>query len=323
MRFAFWVGMAALACTQVQASYELMYVLDGAGPTKGIHRFDPISGAYLGQFGQTLLNNPRSIAVGPQGHVYVLDVAYAGVSFGSRVRVFDGSTGEITGSFALDSAISLNSKIAVSSNGEVMVSSGSFYGAGYALHFSAIGAILGYAAAPHGFSAGGVGYFGSAVAFASMDSTTTFMNFSTFAMDVQSATEEFSFGTGVSTTNISVNGSAGVIASNNLYSRFVRYGDHLSQQSTGAVPVLSSVFGIGLGHANIAHAIGFSSSAPTDFRISTFDSTSGDSLGYRSYGTLVKNPLDAAIVVAPEPASIAAMAVGIAMLVRTRRHSAS
>lgn len=53
MRFLFF-GIASLACLSAQASFELLLVADNGTntvATRKIHRFDSVSGAYLGSFG--------------------------------------------------------------------------------------------------------------------------------------------------------------------------------------------------------------------------------------------------------------------------------
>lgn len=315
--------MAAFACSQAKASFELMYVADAGTTTKGIHRFDPVSGAYLGRFGQTSLINPRAVAVGPQGHVYVLDVAYTYTNFGSRVRVFNGSTGEIISSTAIDWSFAQNSKIAVDANGRVAVTSWDVYSAPYTLMYDPNGAYSGYFYGTTAGYAGAVAYMDSAAIFTSTSGVTVSASINPAPGTQLNVGPTFSFSGGANSVHMSVNGNRGLIGTGGVFSWFVRNGNALSQLAVGSVPGINSISGVGLGHANIGHAVGYSTAAPTDFRISSFDATTGDALGYVSYGSLLQNPVDAAIVVAPEPGTLAVIACGLAGIVKLRRNRKS
>lgn len=323
MRFAFWVGMAVLAGARAHASYELLYVLDGAGTTKGIHRFDPISGAYLGKFGQTLLTNPRSIAVGPNGLVYVLDVVYPVQQYGSRVRIFNGSTGQLESSFSINEYFSEGSKISVSAAGNFSVTTGNSYFFNYAIHYAPGGIPAGYTYIATQGVQGAASYIGNSLVLSTEYNGITSVGINPAPGGFTAISSSFTFGGAGNSEHMSTNGSTGILAIGNTFSRFIVNGNNLAQQTIGAIPNVTAVRGIGLGHGNIAKAVGFSSIDPLDFRISTFDATTGDNLGYRSYGALVTNPLDAAIVVAPEPGTLAIMACGLAGIVRLRRNQKS
>lgn len=80
----------ALMAVASQASFELLHVLDIG--SKSIKRFDPETGAYLGQYGQNLLN--------PSGLAYAGGRTYTMDSGSSRLMCFNAYTGSVvTGIF--------------------------------------------------------------------------------------------------------------------------------------------------------------------------------------------------------------------------------
>lgn len=108
--FAVVVFVTALSCAS-QASFDLMYVADGA--SRQIHRVDPINRIALGTFGAGFLSNPISVALDAQNDVYVLDLVNP---VSGRVRKFNGSTGAYLGGFAVPFSIGEGAKLRVNGN---------------------------------------------------------------------------------------------------------------------------------------------------------------------------------------------------------------
>lgn len=306
---------ASMAC----GSFELMFVLDADASTKGIHRFDPISGAYFGRFGSNQLTNPVSMALGANGRIHVLDVPFVGSDFGARIRTFDGNTGQFINSFTVQYRASAESKLLAHPDGRFSVSTGTSYGLGYVATYTATGDSGFVNSLAEGTRSGGVGILEGQTILATSNSNTHFVGFFDVGSNIAQPAK-FSFsGTG-NNTNIATRDNVGVMAtSQGAYARFLKFGSNMGMQASGAVPNLTSVSGITMGHGPLVHAIG---SGPNGFRISSFDGTNFDNFGVYDYGQLVKNPRDIAMVAAPEPASMTLFGLGLVAILKRRNRSA-
>lgn len=313
MKFRLSFFVAALTAVQFAfGSYELMYVTDNSAAKRGVYRFDPISGAYLGSFGRGQLYNPISIAKGAGDVVYVLDMVYSGSSYGSYVRSFVGSTGQYLSSFNLAYGTTAQSRISVYGN-EVYIGSSTTFSSGYGFKYDLTGSYFGYygptGTAVNGVvkQAGNVYTFGSNL-------------ISGFA---PSSSAPFGSTASGAATNLQLQamGSNYIVAPCSTGSVTVYYvnGSTIGGQAYGAVPNLASMAGLAIGHDTLSHGAGLSSTG--SFRISNYDVRNLVSFDYFDYGSLLTNPTDCTIVVAPEPSTWIASALGLAILVRRRRKS--
>jgi len=296
-----------------------MYVADNGASTKGIHRFDPITGAYFGRFGTNQLVNPMSIALGQNGLIHVLDIANLGQSFGSRIRTFEGSTGQFVQSVTIAEKCSTDSKLYAHPDGRFTVTTGSSYNFPYALTYSSDGSLLGTSGLASGIQAGGLNAIGDRMVMSSGAGGTYYAGQFTESSGT-AFLHQISFAGSGNLTNLSVQGNYGVIGlSSGTFVRMVRTGNSLGIQAAGPVPNLTSLAGLAMGHGTLVHGAGMSGS---NFRISSFDGSNFDNFGYYEYATQVKSPTDVAMVVAPEPATLTLVGLGIATMIRRRRKSA-
>lgn len=97
------------------ASYDLAFVVDRVN--KRVHRFDMDSGAYFGSFGSQWLNAPLSVtADAATGIVTVYDSP--GIYF------FNGFTGELVGASNIDGSLNSTSRIALAPDGRFIYTTG-------------------------------------------------------------------------------------------------------------------------------------------------------------------------------------------------------
>lgn len=86
LRFAVVASALTALISSAHASFDLVMVMDTG--TKSIHRFDGITGSYLGSFGNGMLSSPESFAIDrTSGRAFVFDATIG------LTRVFNYNTG--------------------------------------------------------------------------------------------------------------------------------------------------------------------------------------------------------------------------------------
>lgn len=296
---------AGLASAASHASFEMLLVLDGT--TKSVHRFDPQSGAYLGNFGAGWLNNPQNITIDQStGTAYVWETE--AITSTSKVVAFNYNTGERTGGGFLTGYFSDPVQAFRRANGEFLVAGQALCMrlsvAGYAsTTYSATGMQGGVAEGTDGqvylanYTTKRVERFSLAGALLATSSATSFvgegqmtryggrMYFATSASNVFSIDQGFANG-----------------------------GGSWRQLNTANV---GTTRGLAFGHGGLMYIAGMNAGGTAgivqrwDADLSQFGGTFGESV--------LKNPIGCAAVVAPEPGTLAACALGLAALARRRK----
>ena len=94
LRFAAVASALTALISSAHASFDLVMVMDVG--TKSIHRFDGITGSYLGSFGNGMLNFPDSFAIDrTSGRAFVFDASMG------MTRVFNYNTGAHLADFSI------------------------------------------------------------------------------------------------------------------------------------------------------------------------------------------------------------------------------
>lgn len=309
-----WFALALLASSPAASfaqtrSYELLLVVDAT--TKSVHRFDTASGAYFGSFGAGLLNAPTSIAVDKaSGMAFVRD--------GNEVLGFDYSTGR----HFLDIAVPTRAALGMATHGgKLLVAGGTL--SSVLLYDIATGAALGSWATP-GISRTDlvtVANNGYAYAYGEQSAGGSWCD----AVDLSTGVATYVFSS--STTNIAHQGSAlgsvfGYQWDPSSYARWTTLpGGPVAPASPfivsfGSYLNAAGQKGMTAGHSDV-YVSGRILSDPTRGTITRFNS-----LGtYRGQfgSTYLYDPVSMACVVAPEPASWAALALGGLALCKRRR----
>lgn len=310
MKNLFIVALGVASVAPAFASYEVLLVSDNS--TKSVHRFDPISGAYLGNFGGGFLTGALDVAVNQ-----TLGLAYIREN-STTVQVFNYSTGIAVNKYTL-----AGSDIEVASDGSLLTATSSTM----ISHFNAAGGFIENWSAPSGFTFGGVaqaspGYaatwlvspsvqsisvykFGSPTLFSSIPATgygTTIRAVSGNANGFLSVSNDSSVGRISNWTGIT----------SGVYANSFGYGS-LSAD-------LLTVTGAAFGHGAYAYACGISALDITKGQISRFDRTALGGFSLSTFGSAyLKNPTGMASVVAPEPTTLVVLGLGALALRRRRR----
>lgn len=109
------VGFAVAGAAN--ASYDLMMILDAGtgGGTGGVHRYDPMTGAYFGRFAYGWTDSALDLTINPvNGEAYILENRDTS---NDRVHVFDYSTGNFKRMFSVGSNAV---RLATASNGDLL-----------------------------------------------------------------------------------------------------------------------------------------------------------------------------------------------------------
>lgn len=302
-KFAILCGAIAVSALS-HASYELMLVCDNAD--RVIHRVDPVSGAYLGSFGKGFLSFATHVAVNPaNGLAYVYD------SGNNKVLTFDYSTGLYRSSFSTAGLVTLNGSfgyLSVASNGDVLL--GVSYGGGFRLNAS--GAVI----AQYGVPAGGTG----------LTKVIQGADGAIYGVDwIGKRVARYNFAGGAPTSYSSANqaywdlaafGSLGLGLSETAVTKLNMNAGMASISSQPLTQFgLNAAQALARGHGNMSFVGGWTGSG---YRIVKFDGTDYQNWGYIEHSA-IKNITGIATVVAPEPGTMIALSLGVAVLARRRR----
>ncbi|MBN8691180.1 MAG: PEP-CTERM sorting domain-containing protein [Armatimonadetes bacterium] len=306
-------GMGTLA----HASFDMMFVADGV--TKSIHRIDPINGVSLGRFGAGFLSNPVSVSLGPNNEVWVLDQPGSN----SRVRKFNGNTGDYLGGFSLYYSTGSDSKLRVVGN-NVFVTSGNGFGSGYLFNYQLNGNLNGasyLSLTEAGNQTQGVAVIGSTVYCSSIQSA-----FSRHLFYQTPVSSSWNGGfIGYSNTVTSSANPGYLTAANGLLVHtagvtqgFVFNSSLAFIQSFG-ISGFTSIKGLAGGHEDLVHVAGMTSNG---FGVAKYYSGTNDFISPTVIGgTGITDPRDIAVLIAPEPGTMIALGAGLAALLRKRRRA--
>ncbi len=296
-RIAILLAFAPFAC---HASFELLMVLDGT--TKSVHRFDPVSGAYFGAFGAGWLNNPQCLVADKNTNtVWVYDDGGLNpdICFG-----FDYNTGARKFSFQVGGLLSAPVQMTQLANGNLI-----FAGNGFMNGYTTAGILVGSGSPISGM--GGVTQGADGQIYVQDTVNKTLARIST----------NFSL-LGASSATVFTNEGQAIAVANDIY--VATRGSTVFRNSTtfsGWVQINASNFsqtrGLSRGHEDVVYISGLDTAGTAglvqawDTRASRFGPIFGTSV--------LKNPLGSAIVIAPEPSSMALLGLGMLLLARRRR----
>lgn len=294
-----FIAAAVCAVSSAHASYELVLAANiNTFGTSGIQRFDGNTGAYLGTFGQGVLQSPDQIAVDPSDSTcYVTDQS------SSSIFVFNYSTGEYIRGIGLSNAL----QICLLKNGHILASSGSTL-----YEFTKTGALVQAVA-----SSGYIYNLGQAA-----DGTI-------FTCDTSRNVRRFN------STLSSVLGNS--VIANNTYGSFAFRGNEiyasdyinnvvvtLSLSNSPAVTgtrILPSGYtmplGLAMGHDDRLF-VGINNPTDTSKAICRYQLASGMSTPYQ-FGSTSTHIRGIALVNAPEPSTWMAIGLGVIGLARRRK----
>lgn len=294
-----FIAAAASMVSSAHASYELVLAANiNTFGTSGIQRFDGNTGAYLGTFGQGVLQNPDQIAVDPSdGTCYVTDQS------SSSIFAFNYSTGEYIRGYGLANAL----QICLLKNGHFLASSGSNL-----YEFTKSGTLVQIVA-----SSGQIFSLGQAA-----DGTI-------FTCDSARNVRRFN------STLSSVLGNS--VIANNIYGSFAFRGSEIyaSDYSNNKVVTLSlsnspvvtgtrslpsgytTPLGLAMGHDDRLF-VGINAPADTSKAICRYQLASGMSTPYQ-FGSTSTQVRGIAVVNAPEPSTWLAIGLGVIGLARRRK----
>ncbi|MCE9558455.1 MAG: hypothetical protein K8R88_05840 [Armatimonadetes bacterium] len=287
------------------ASFELALISDRTANV--VHRMDPVTGAYLGSFGQNFLNAPGGVVLDQANNtVYVADT--------NRVTRWNYNTGDYLGTFVTNSG-------AVTSFSQNQ-SDGSF-------NIATSGGIRRYTMGGSFIrtytSTSGFGYQSGLLAndgfyYVNTHTTTSVrqdrLNAGSGAL-IETRTWACDRYLPLGGNNYINLYSYGVAPASNYYEV-----DTLNSGpiNTGAflISAIKDVSGGAIGHNGIVYAVGLDAAVTTRGAICKIDPVALSNGS--AYGTsFLQNPSGIAVVVAPEPGGVFALALGATLILRTRR----
>lgn len=303
----------ALIGGAAQASFDLMFVVDGA--TKSVHRVDPVNGVYLGRVGQGFLNNPLSVALGPNNELWVLES-------NARIRKFNANTGDYLGGWYFTFGVASNAKLRISNN-QVFVTSGNFYASGYLYSFQLNGNQVGsqsyMSLTEGGNQAQGLALVGNRAYVASNQSgMSRHLLYDVAAnapYDGSFVNYSQSFGAAVNPNHLSNTGSNLLMTLGATQGLLLN--QSLSALASFGMTGFTGVGGVAAGHGDLSYIAGMT---PTGFGLGKYYSNTFDFIAPTTIsGTGITDPRDIAVLIAPEPGSMLALGVGALVLLRRRR----
>lgn len=296
MKATFILTLVAASSAIAHASFELVLVTDSI--TRSVHRFDGNSGAYLGSFGQNHFELPDGIAINPAlGHAYIADQSLRTVS------VFNCSTGEFIREW-MPSVGALN--VNLTSTGDVLVA-----GSDGAARYTATGQLLNSYSS---LSTYGIVQGSDGAVYAS-DSGGRLRRY-----PLGGGSPTFTSGANFAITwQMSARGGQALLAN---------YADNaVDSLATGTSPTVTRLFstasrvqvlGVAFGHDSRVFAVGIDATSPSRGTVGVYSQLTNTWRGSFGESVLI-NPRSVAVVVAPEPASLAALGIGLALVGRRRR----
>lgn len=287
------------------ASFELALISDRTANV--VHRMDPVTGAYLGSFGQNFLNNPGGVVLDQANNtVYVADT--------NRVTRWNYNTGDYLGTFATASG-TVTSFSQNQSDGSLNVTSG-----GGIKRYNTAGTLIRTYTSTSGFAyqSGILANDGFYYVSTRTGSNRRLDRFNASTGVFISSQQWFADRYVPRTGNTYVNLFSNAAAPSPSYVEVDTLNSGAALSAFDTTIALREVSGGAFGHNGLLYVVGLDAAAPTRGGIIKFDlvsSTSGS-----VYGTsFLQNPSGIAVVVAPEPGGVFALALGATLILRTRR----
>lgn len=320
-RFCFLVALS-LGSTFARASFELALVLDGG--TKKVHRYDAVSGAYLGSFGA--FSDPQTITINKaRNEAIVWDRSFNGSGSVGAAFHYNYNTGELN-------------YIAGNITQAVNWVSARSDGTGYFMMNPANGGYFDYNST---FTSGGF------VALAGVATPSRGEVFNSTRLVFQSNTNKLTMADTVAKTLVTTATSGFAAIGDVAISPIVAYGGTIGAVATGSGAIQSvlltdtsigygatvssvnsgfaqisgisathnGIVAVGINAGGAAMMKNFAFARAATFGSSTFGGTTAFSIAQAS------QPIDVATVVAPEPTSIFGAGLGLALLIVRRKRS--
>jgi len=282
--------------TRAGASYELLMVADGL--TDSVHRYDSMTGTYLGSFGSGYMSAPAHItADSTTGRAYVTNF------IARNVQTWDYSTGVLLNEWSVSGTPWGITRLAT---GNLLVGTSTGVKE-YTITGTKVRDFLGLY---------GVGTDGTNIYTAADNQVRKFSPSGLLLGTFSSGTDtifQFAFRQGT---------AYGTGGTNSAY--FGSF-NSVTMSGYGQLPVsnLASGYridGIAMGHANFAYLSGRLPLDPTKGVISRYNVA--ERRGYSSFGSAqLKDPRGIATVIAPEPGTLFALGLGVVCVFRRRRQS--
>lgn len=309
------------------ASFELLLQIDRVPNAYQIKRFDPMSGTYLGSFGQGWLTDPQNLVL-RNGVLYVLDTMSRTASGGGRIHKFNPNTGELLGTVVLPAGWG---RVANGSSFQID-SSGNFYVAdaqtnansSFVNKYTSAG---GYITTGYWPPSGNT--FVTGVVVNETASRLYMSSFTNGTIEVYNTTNQ----TAALQTISAPGGALSLVRNSNylyytlnsgspsIYRGLVNGDGSLGVFTGFSMSSASYQIGIGFGHDPYGYAVGLLSSGAYGF--TRFNSASMDMMGSFGSGQLTSPWGNPVLIIAPEPSSVAGMAFGLWVLGRRRKSRAT
>lgn len=301
----FSILAVALLGAQTFASYELMLVVDQE--TNYISRYDPVTGTFLGTFGGLQLINPQSVALIPgTSDCLVTDFST------QRIHRFNYSTGQFISAFDNPFITATTAVLSPFSDGTFLLWS---YNANIVHRINATGTLLNSFSVPVGASTiCGAGVGSSNEVFIAWNGINKIQRYAANGtVQGQSAAFASSFGTGA---QMVVSGSYGYFTtSGNTVVKFATGNPAIALESV-ALTAGDASYRAARGHGDLTYFSGKNSGVTPSIWV--YDGVKKVRLG-RFTPIGVTTPVSMAIVVAPEPGTLLALAGGLAWIGRRRK----
>lgn len=317
------VAACVLVGGAAHASYELLFAVDSTA--KVVRRYDPITGTSLGTFGQGLLNTPASVVANSDGTAWVLETI-GSADRSVRFKLFNYSTGTllrvVSTSLQNWGFASADAQLAVLGNRLIASEGGVNLDGSFVVEWDQSGNRVRY----HGGT-----------------STTPMIGVAigNGGQHVYRAMGTKIYWNGINDPSDNSNNALGTVTQGANIRHLVTVGSELysinqagaltrysiaangALTQTGSVTLTgfstSSTHGIAVGHDRTIFVGGTDLATPTNGRILRVDGRTLDILGAVNTVGLSSGLRGMDLVVAPEPGTMAALAVGVAALLRRRK----
>ncbi len=290
-------ALAVSAAAASQASFELLLAVDNAEGK--VHRFDPVTGISLGSFGQGMMLGPAKIAINESS-----GVAYVSNYGLNSVQMWNYNTGAYLGD--LTNSVTGPWGIVRLDNGNIAIANGALVRT-----FNSTGSLL------SSFSTSGFGLGTDGV--------------NLFAGESGQIRKFSASGTLLGTLltpgrvnyDIQIRGTTAYSSGANYTNKFGRFNPvtmtGYTETTVSSLSAAADVYSTALSHGAILYVPGSSTAAGNPTVFSRYHTTAGTTIS--NFGNLPTTSLitGTAIVLAPEPGTMAALGLGAAALLRRRR----
>lgn len=304
------------------ASFEVLMQIDrDSGENPAVRRFDPYTGAYLGSIGRGYLKDPVDI-VYRNNVVHVLEKGSNGIG---RIFQFNASTGEPIANFALSNSwgkVGILSSLTLTPTGSYLVSDYTLTNnASYVNEYTSSG---GYLTSRYWAQSG------SRLCGVQLNSTNGRV-YAASVNDNKIVCYNYAIGNSTAVQEVAAPGGPIFMSTigNYLYYSANTVGDTIYRTPIGAdgslgpvvgfdpsIAVGSPIIGVAGGHTGFGYVCQY---AGSQYQYARFSTNTLDPMGTFGDGVMRTPWGRIEVIVAPEPASMIGLALGIASLTRRRK----